>query len=401
MTEDRDGSGGGASDDEALDAWLAANFPPKTPDAVPPSEGSPSPLPPSEEPPPAVPPPAVPPTPVTPPQPPSVPPVSSELPPAAPAPTSLSPTLPPGTWLTASGTSSLPPQPPTTPLEPLATPPVSDELAGLPPESEPPADPTEILSGVGGGSALDDLFGESRFRDYEAEPGPSQNPFAARPFDPRELEADAAASSNQQRPEGISRPQKVLLWIAGSLVAVLALLALFLLGTRLPDLLGPAPAVVTTPSNTPTPTPTALPLGPVDPGDNDWDDLLGGECLDPYDGPWAEEFTVVDCAEPHPAQLALRGVFGPDDGYLTPYPGVEALQSQVNLLCTAPTVLDYAAAAAYTDIQFEASFAATADDWADGDRDYYCFLSRASGGPITGSIAVPQVAPTPTETPTP
>ncbi|GAA3730790.1 hypothetical protein GCM10022239_04220 [Leifsonia bigeumensis] len=399
MTDDRD-SRGGASDDEALDAWLAANFPPKTPDAVPPPE------PPSAEPPltvPTEPPPTVPPVSPSPKPPPLVepaqptPPVSLELPPVFPPPlTDQAPAAPPpGAWPSASGASQQPPP------EPPPTPPVAGELAGLPPEPDVPADPTELFGAAGGASALDDLFGESKFRDYEVEPGPSQNPFAARPFDPRGLTATQAGEAAQPNPAGISRAQKVLLWIAGSLVAALALLALFLLGTRLPDLLGPAPAIVVTPSTTPTPTPTAAPLGPVDPGVYDWDELLGGECLDPYEGPWAEEYTVVDCAGPHPAQLATRGTFGPDDGFVTPYPGVEALQSQVNLLCTAPEVIDYAAARAYTDIQFEASFAATADDWVEGDRDYSCFLSRASGGPITGSIAMPQVAPEPSETPTP
>lgn len=363
MTDDRDNPEGGTGDDDALAAWLAANFPPKTPDAAPPADE---------------------PTPAGPP-------LASEPPPLVdPAPPTIPPTEPPPSGSIPSSS------------EPPGLPPLARELAGLPPETEVPADPTELLGGTAGANALDDLFGESRFRDYEAEPGPSQNPFAARPFDPSELVDAGAASATQEKPSGISRPQKVLLWIAGSLVAVLALLALFLAGTRLPDLLGPAPAVVVTPSNTPTPTPTptALPLGPVDPGDYDWDELLGGECLDPYNGPWAEEFTVVDCAEPHPAQLAARGSFGTDDGFLAPYPGIEALQSQVNLLCTAPAVVDYATANAYTDIQFEASFAATAADWADGNRDYYCFLSRASGGPITGSIAVSSIAPAPDGAPT-
>jgi hypothetical protein len=278
---------------------------------------------------------------------------------------------------------------------------VADELAGLPPEPDVPADPTELLGGFGegpgGDSALDALFGESRFRDYEAEPAPSENPFAVRTVVvPTSGDGVAATAA-----PGISRTQKVLMWVAGSLVAVLALVALFMLGTRLPDLLGPAPAVVTSPTNTPTPTATALPLGPVEPGVYRWDELLGGECLDPYDGPWEEEFTVVDCGGPHPAQLATRGTFGADDGTLTPYPGMPALQSQLNLLCTAATVIDYAAANAYTDIQFEGSFAVTAEDWIAGDRDYYCFLSRSSGGPIEGSLAMPQVAPAPTETPAP
>ena len=331
MSDERetpDGAGTGGQEDDGLDAWLAANFPPKAPDALPPAE-----------------------------EPPAVPPVAEE---------------------------------------PPAVPPVAEELAGLPPEPDVPADPTVAFGAFGADSALDTLFGESKFRDYLAEPGPSENPFATLTIVVYTSGGDAVPPAT-----GIPRSQKVLMWIAGSLVAVLALVALFLLGTKLADLLGPAPAVVSSPTNTPTPTATALPLGPVEPGVYRWDELLGGECLDPYNGPWEQEFTVVDCAGPHPAQLATRGTFGPDDGLLTPYPGMPALQSQLNLLCTASTVIDYAAANAYTDIQFEGSFAVTSDDWVAGDRDYYCFLSRTSGGPIEGSIAMPQVAPTPSPSPTP
>ena len=70
------------------------------------------------------------------------------------------------------------------------------------------------------------------------------------------------------------------------------------------------------------------------------------------------------------------------------YPGVAALQTQINLLCSAPTVINFAAAGAYSDIQFTASYPATDKQWADGDRSYYCFVTRSSGEPLTGSVAV-------------
>jgi hypothetical protein len=108
---------------------------------------------------------------------------------------------------------------------------------------------------------------------------------------------------------------------------------------------------------------------------------------------WEEAFTVVDCAVPHPAQLVGIGTFAGDA--TTAYPGVDALQSQINLLCTASTIIDYAAAGAYTDIVVSASFAADDAEWADGNRNYRCFVNRSSGEPLTASIAVPQVAPAP------
>ncbi len=268
-------------------------------------------------------------------------------------------------------------------------PPMAEELGGVPAAPEFPPSPTEAFADNAGAAGIDTLFGDSRFRDYDDEPADSENPFAG-----------AAAKGKSPKTAGVSRAQKTLMWVAGSLVALLALLALFILGTKLPGLLGPGPEVIALPTSTPTPTPTEDPLGPVEPGDYRWDELLGGECLNPYQGPWEQEYTVVDCTEPHLAQLAIRGTFADESGVSLAYPGIEGLESQVNLLCTAPTVINYAKAAAYTDIQFEASFAATVEDWVSGDKHYYCFLSRSSGGLIDLDIAQPQVAPTPSPDPT-
>ena len=140
-----------------------------------------------------------------------------------------------------------------------------------------------------------------------------------------------------------------------------------------------------TPVPTPTPTPTPSPTGPAAAGVHQWGDLRGGECVDPYSNPFAQKFTVVDCAAPHPAQMVVRGTF---PGVATAvYPGLESLQSQINLLCTAPRVIDLVTAGAYNDIQFQASYAATTDEWTKGQHDYFCFVNRSGGGPITGSVA--------------
>jgi hypothetical protein len=239
-------------------------------------------------------------------------------------------------------------------------------------------------------SALEALFGEDKFRDYDAEPAVGQAPPAG---------AHAADADATEPREGISRAQKILLAVAGGLVVILALAALFLLGTRLPALIGPAPTPTpsATPTPTPTPTPTVLPVGPVAAGVWAWDELLGGECLDPFEDPWAEEFTVVDCANPHPAQMVYRGTFPSAEGDTDPsddaFPGTAALQGQLSLLCTAPGVVDLAAAGQFTDVQFQGSYPATQEQWDAGDRSYYCFVSRSSGEPLTGSLAIPQAPP--------
>ena len=274
---------------------------------------------------------------------------------------------------------------------------------------------SEASSSEAATSALDDIFGETQFRDYDAPPDPADGgaavttvlgtsgvPGSSGAWPGSDSLSDAAVQDGSEaltvavarirsRPAGMSRLQVVLLWVGGSLVAVLALVALFLIGTRVPDLLGPAPAVLTTPSPTPTPTPTPTekPVGPVAAGEHAWDELLGGECLEPYTGPWAENFTVVDCGSDHAAQLVVRGTFDGGDDPQALYPGPDTLQAQINLLCTAPNVIDYPAAGKYSDVQFAASYAATPQEWAGGQHDYFCFVSRSSGEPITGTLAIP------------
>jgi hypothetical protein len=231
--------------------------------------------------------------------------------------------------------------------------------------------PTEVFAAPAGG-ALDDLFGEQQFRDYEAEPIASENPFAARR--PAEATADAAEG-------GVSPTQKKLMWAAGSVVAVLALVALFMVGTKMPGLAG-SPQAASGVAEDSGDTAGALP-----PGQYAWDLLRGGECLDSYSGAWSDTFTVVDCGADHSAQLVHRGIVPLPETGADPFPGVAALDAQLQPLCTAATVVDYEAAGAYSDIQVEATFPATEQAWNEGRRDFHCFVSRASGEPISGSLA--------------
>jgi hypothetical protein len=183
----------------------------------------------------------------------------------------------------------------------------------------------------------------------------------------------------------IARTQKVLMWVAGGLAAALALVALFVLGTRIAQV-APAPAVIASPSPTPTTAPVPA-VGPVAPGTYYWDQLLGGECLDPFESAWQDRYTVVECGSPHAAQLLVRGTF--DDAADAAYPSVDGLQSRMALLCSAPTIVDYAAAGTVLDLQIAASFAADASDWEAGNRDYFCFANRSSGEPLTASVVLP------------
>lgn len=294
----------------------------------------------------------------------------------------------------------------------------------LPAEPQPPAQPfgrsvfpegTELLprpapdpvatAGAPAGetqqlSALDALFGESQFREYEGMVDPSQNPFARRevPLDPPGPGGPgggpAGPGSAAPRAPGVSHLQRILLIALGSLLAVLALVGLFFLGMRLPDLFGPAPAV-TAPSESPSPSASpVIAIGPVAPGDYHWDELLGGECLDPYSGPWQEDFTVVDCTIPHAAQMVRTGEFPIPETGPEPYPGEEALQSSGFAFCKARGIFS-SAATKIKDARLEVSYPVVAEEWDAGNRRYYCFVSRTSGEPITGDITLPQPTPTP------
>ena len=223
------------------------------------------------------------------------------------------------------------------------------------------------------GSAIDALFGESQFREYETGVLASEG-FAA-PTQLREREPR----------EPLGTAQKVLLWVAGGLVAALALVGLFMVGTQLSALI-PPPPVAAEPTVAPVVVDAQPPaVGPVAPGDYAWSELLGGECVDPFVSAWQEQYTVVDCAAPHAAQLVFHGYFG-DEAY-APYPGEAVLQSRINLLCTSPKSVSYSLASQFSDIQVAASYAVTAADWDAGQRDFYCFVSRSSAEPFTASVA--------------
>jgi hypothetical protein len=222
-----------------------------------------------------------------------------------------------------------------------------------------------------------------------AEVPPAEEPStAAEPADGVDESRDVRTSS---------RSKRMLMWVGAAVLAVGILVGLFFLGQQLGGSPAPVPTPTTTqaqtptPTATPTPTPTVQAVGSQPVGVHKWNELGGGECLQPYVSPWAEEFTVVDCAAPHTAQLVYRGVIAGDAA--TTFPGESALAAQINLLCSAPGVIDLNAAGVYPDLQLQGSYPVTEEQWTSGQRNYYCFLSRSSGEPLTASIAGPGPAP--------
>ncbi|WP_438853650.1 septum formation family protein [Agromyces sp. M3QZ16-3] len=175
-------------------------------------------------------------------------------------------------------------------------------------------------------------------------------------------------------------PVKILTWVAGGLALVVLIVAVVAFGTRF---LAPSDAETAAPVA--TEEPVAAPTAPQPAGVHPWQALFGTECLEPFETAWAEEFTVVDCASPHTAQLAYRGTFAGDEA--AEFPGEEALSAQSQELCAAEGIIDPAAAAGVGDLQMLTAFPVTAEQWDAGQRNYYCFVELVSGEPLAASIA--------------
>lgn len=220
-----------------------------------------------------------------------------------------------------------------------------------------------------------DLFGEDKFVEYQDQG----------------LAPQGSAVVVRQRVPPPPRPpiprgQVIALAVGGGLVAALALVALFLFGTRIGENMTPAVAASATP--TAEPSEAAPVVGPVAPGTYQWNELAGGECLEPFVSAWEQEYTVIDCAQPHAAQLLTIGQF--DDAASDPYPDAEQLASRAAQACSTDSVIDFSAAQSFGDLEVVASFAATADEWDAGNRDYSCFVTRAGDDALTASVAQPQ-----------
>ena len=228
---------------------------------------------------------------------------------------------------------------------------------------------------------------------YAAPPAPRPPAPRAPVLDAARVPAPPAPASPSRRASGPRGPRRTALWVGGAILLVLLLVGLFYLGQRLASSAAPDAAPVATATAaaeetpTPSPTPTDPVQGPAAAGTQAWDALLGGECLEPYTTPWEEEFTVVDCGSEHHAQMVAR-VALPQTG--DAFPGEDAVRDSADELCIADTVIDYGAARAYEDVQYQSAYPITQDEWTAGDRDAYCFVSRAGGGAFTGSVGKPQ-----------
>jgi hypothetical protein len=339
--------------------------------------------------PPVVPPPApyVPPAPHVP--------TAPYLPPVPPVPSTPYADVPTQAYSFGAADSTPPPAPPSAPLPP-ATPPAPPTLSAGPPAAfETPFDASlggfealglhqvgipEPANEGGPATAIEALFGQNQFKEYESGVLPTESPFVA-------LAGSGSGLRVREERQPLGRTQKILMSVAGGLVAALALVGIFLVGTKMSGIFAQRAAAVG-PSAAPSiaaVTPEPAKVGPVAPGNYAWNALIGSECITPFTNAWANTYAVVDCATPHAAQLLSRGTFT-DETYAT-YPGPEVLQQRIGTLCSSPKSIKYSSASKFKDIQISASYAATATAWSEGDHNYFCFASRESGKDLTASVA--------------
>ncbi len=184
-----------------------------------------------------------------------------------------------------------------------------------------------------------------------------------------------------RQPAGHSFPRGILITVVG-LGILLGLVALFIVGGRLAG--AGSAAASAAPSGAPSPSASAS-ASAAGESFTGWADLVGGECVDPYTSAWQNVYVVVDCAASHTGQLIARVPIEAGPG--APYPGEAAIVARAGLACQEPTVLDEAAAAVYADLEAQASYPISAEQWAGGQREYLCFVSRSSGEPLLGSVA--------------
>lgn len=176
----------------------------------------------------------------------------------------------------------------------------------------------------------------------------------------------------------MKKSRKLGWWMGGGALALVVVVALVFVSTQLSSWVngGSAPA----PS-------TATPTAALGPGTYQWDQLFGGECLDPFTGAWQQTYTVVDCAGGHAGQLVYKGSFDTTPDAV--FPGEAALAEQINALCTRNGIFDVAAATAAGSLQVQGSFPVTEEQWTAGQRNYFCFVNHTDGSSLTGSLQGP------------
>lgn len=121
----------------------------------------------------------------------------------------------------------------------------------------------------------------------------------------------------------------------------------------------------------------AVGSGPRPAGLWSWEDLRGGECVAPFDGPFAAEFAVVDCAQPHAAEFHRAQLLSDDPG--GDYPGDQSVRDRASELCEQWDLADLREPQRYDDLVVVPGYSIGQTQWEKGQRVAGCFIYRESG----------------------
>jgi HAE1 family hydrophobic/amphiphilic exporter-1 len=136
----------------------------------------------------------------------------------------------------------------------------------------------------------------------------------------------------------------------------------------------------------PTATTPTISVNPRSAGTWSWDELNGGECIEPYTDADQDSYTVVDCDTPHSAQLVRVGDLRKDAG-IPIYPGDSAIGPVATGECFSSGIIKAAAYATYPSLITDVHYPTSQTQWNKGDTFYYCFAHTFPIADITGSVA--------------
>lgn len=171
------------------------------------------------------------------------------------------------------------------------------------------------------------------------------------------------------------------LWIVITVVGLVPAAALgYWLGSPDEPDVEPEPVVEVAPAEVTVDFPQ-LNLGPRPAGVWAWSELRGGECVDPYESAWAEEFVVVSCDQPHEAEFVRSTLLS--TSVAAPYPGDEEIARQAEGHCASWERDDLNEPEAFDDLIAEVAYSLGEHAWERGDRLLGCFVSQRGGREFT------------------
>lgn len=175
------------------------------------------------------------------------------------------------------------------------------------------------------------------------------------------------------------------LWIAGTLVVLAAIAGAFVVGQGVASSGEDAPPAVRAEVSDEIPAVFPELTGvPRQPGVWAWSEMRGGECIDGFEGAFAENYTVVECAGSHEAQLFSAELLSRDPA--APFPGEEQVRVEARERCDLRGSVDYSVAGNYSDLIVEYSYPVTELQWERGERGVYCFVLRRSGAVLEADL---------------